>query len=99
MVIMRKVSVADLKARLSEYLSVVKQGEDVIVTEHGKPVARLTPLSGEAALDARMVELIRTGAVKPPTAKLSADFFRNRPTGPIVGDIVAELRAERDEGL
>ena len=42
---MKQVGVRELKARLSEYLALVKAGEEVVVTERGKAVARLAPLS------------------------------------------------------
>lgn len=35
------VGVRDLKAKLSEYLIIAKQGNEIIVTDHGKPIARL----------------------------------------------------------
>ena len=37
-------SVRDLKSRLSRYLRQVQQGETVVVTLRGKPIARLVPL-------------------------------------------------------
>lgn len=40
----RTVGVRELKARLSEYLRQVKNGNTVVVTKHGKPVGRLTPV-------------------------------------------------------
>lgn len=43
MVIM-KTSVADLKARLSEYLERVERGERIVVCRHNKPVAELGPV-------------------------------------------------------
>lgn len=36
-----EVSVRELKSRLSEYLRRVADGEEVVVTSHGKAVARL----------------------------------------------------------
>jgi prevent-host-death family protein len=39
------VGVRDLKARLSEYLRQVSQGQTVIITEHGRPVGRLSPVN------------------------------------------------------
>jgi len=38
------VAVRELKDHLSEYLNRASAGEDVIVTSHGKPIARLAPL-------------------------------------------------------
>src|SRR6187200_1907460 len=37
-------SIADVKARLSEYVRRVKAGHEVVVTDRGVPVARLTGL-------------------------------------------------------
>jgi prevent-host-death family protein len=39
----RWVGIRELKARLSECVRVVKDGGTVVVTEHGRPVARLVP--------------------------------------------------------
>jgi prevent-host-death family protein len=39
-------AVAELKAQLSRYLSRVKAGEEILVTERGTPVARLVPVVG-----------------------------------------------------
>ena len=38
-----EVSIRELKSRLSEYLRRVAAGEEVVVTSHGKVVARLVP--------------------------------------------------------
>ncbi|PYN64673.1 MAG: type II toxin-antitoxin system prevent-host-death family antitoxin, partial [Candidatus Rokuibacteriota bacterium] len=40
---MTSAAVAKLKASLSEYLARVKAGEEVIVTERGKPIAKIVP--------------------------------------------------------
>jgi prevent-host-death family protein len=41
---MESVSVATLKSKLSEYLTAVKKGKEIIVTSHQHPIARLVPL-------------------------------------------------------
>lgn len=43
------VRVAELKARLSEYLRSVKRGQTVTVMERDTPIARLVPYSGANA--------------------------------------------------
>jgi len=45
------VGVRELKAKLSEYLGLVASGEDVVVTDRGRPVARLVPIEGGSAVD------------------------------------------------
>ena len=44
-----EVTVRDLKSRLSEYLRRVAEGEEVIVTARGKPVARLSAVRASSA--------------------------------------------------
>lgn len=41
---MHTIKLADAKARLSELLTQVADGETVCITRHGKPIARLTPV-------------------------------------------------------
>ena len=41
------VGVRELKNQLSGYLDRVKAGEEITVTEHGRPIARLTSVSVE----------------------------------------------------
>ncbi len=40
------VSAADANRRFSELLRAVKKGRSVVVTSHGKPVAKITPFAG-----------------------------------------------------
>lgn len=40
---MRTVSVAEAKTHLSELLNAVEAGDDVVITRHGRAVARVSP--------------------------------------------------------
>lgn len=40
---MRTVSLAEAKAHLSELLNTVATGDEIIITRHGRAVARLSP--------------------------------------------------------
>ncbi len=58
------ISVADAKAHLSELLDRVENGEQIVITRHGKPVAQLSaaatpkkPIPSMAAFRARMPKL------------------------------------------
>lgn len=44
------VSAADANRRFSELLRSVKKGGSVIVTSHGKPVARITPVGEDEGI-------------------------------------------------
>ena len=69
------MGIAELKAMLSETLVRVKAGEEVQVTEHGRPIARLMPLSGASPVAATQ-ELVRTGLVKPPEKPADEAFWK-----------------------
>ncbi len=44
MMTMTTTNVASLKSRLSSYLALVTGGDEVVVTSHGHPVARIVPI-------------------------------------------------------
>jgi prevent-host-death family protein len=50
---MKKVGVAELKARLSENLRGVRDGEEIIVMDRDTPVARIVPYTTSGALRVR----------------------------------------------
>ncbi len=63
------VNLAQAKARLSELLDKVEDGEKVVITRHGRPVATLSalaapkqPVKSLAAFRARMPRLRRPSA-------------------------------------
>jgi prevent-host-death family protein len=56
---MRTVGSRELKNRLGRYLGVVKKGGAILVTDRGKPVARLMPASDELNSPSQMDVLLR----------------------------------------
>jgi prevent-host-death family protein len=69
---MQTVGVRELKNRLTHYLAEVKHGENVVVTDRGKPVAILHSLDKteeNAGLDERLAALAVKGHVRLPTRK------------------------------
>jgi prevent-host-death family protein len=71
---MKTASVAKLKASLSEYLRQVKAGEEVLMTERGKPVAKLTPTDSSEALPEYLREMEKHRFVKRGIGKLAKIF-------------------------
>jgi prevent-host-death family protein len=57
----RAVGIRELKSRLSECVREVKRGATIVVTEHGRPVARMVPET--ASLDERLEALKNAGAI------------------------------------
>ncbi len=63
----KSVSAADANRRFSELLRTVKDGESVVVTSHGKPVAKLSPMTEDerAAGQAHATLLARLRKQRP----------------------------------
>ena len=93
----RTTSVVQLKARLSEYLRIVKGGGELLVTERGVPIARLVPLDEAERKSTRRLRLARTGLVKPGRGRVPK-LLQAPPTGePVGAAVLAALLAERGE--
>ena len=86
-----RVGVRDLKARLSEYLRQVSQGQTFIITDHGRPVGRLSPV--DQPLDERLKALQDAGLVAWNDQKLKnvTPATVNRGDRQ-VSDILVEMR-------
>lgn len=70
---MRTVSVAEAKARLSELLNCVESGEDILITRHGRPIAKMTtPETPKQMLPLKRLALLRknTSPWSEPSARL-----------------------------
>ena len=96
---MTSAAVAKLKASLSEYLARVKAGEEVIVTERGKPIAKVVPFGrDEARFPPHVLELARAGLIRLGSGKLPKGFWKMpRPADP-TGAVLKALLEEREGG-
>ncbi len=96
---MKPATVSKLKATLSEYLARVKAGEEVIVTERGRPVAKIVPLqmdkTGESS---HLLGLARAGLVRIGSGKLPEGFWKLPRPKDKRGAAVRFLCEERTEG-
>jgi len=90
-----EVGIRELRANLSAFVDRVKKGEDVILTERGRPVARITQSGGPLS---RLNELIAQGratAPKEPKRPINTKGLP-RPVGGTVTDILFELQGDAD---
>lgn len=88
-------TIAHLKASLSRILAGVRDGEEVLVTDRGTPVARIVPYRpGGAELD----DLVRDGRLRRAGATLPPGFWtQERPDDPH-GALLDALLSERETG-
>ena len=86
------VGVRELKNQLSSFLDRVKAGEEITVTEHGRPIARLSAIGVDVD---RMAALIASGIVQPAASsqrKLPKKRVRLTDGSSSLAEIVAEQR-------
>lgn len=88
-------NVAQLKARLSEYLRQVRGGTELVVTERGIPIARLVPLEDGERRQTRRDRLVRAGVLRPGRGQLRKGLQRP-PQGAATGaGVLKALLEER----
>lgn len=85
---MEHIGVRELKANLSAYLRRAQDGEEITVTDHGVPVARLAPLFvyADTALDAGL-------SLREPTVEYEAE------TTPRKGDKSRRAKPSQEESF
>lgn len=81
------IGVRELKAKLSEFLGRVEAGESLIVTDRGRPVARLVPFSAESGVERGIEE----GWIEAPRRAGMGNFARQRSTLSVL-DVLDEDR-------
>lgn len=81
---MQQIGAFEAKNTLGALLDRVQQGEEIVITRHGKPVARLAPY---------------VGGIDPAVARAAAERIRARADGMAAGGFNwDDLKADRDGG-
>jgi prevent-host-death family protein len=76
------VGIRDLKNNLSKYLARVKQGDEVLITDRGKSVARMIPaISEKNGLRKTLETMAAEGLVTLPTRRLRKGIPDPIPVG------------------
>ncbi len=70
------VAVSDLRAHLSEWLDRAREGEEIVVTDRGVPVARLLGITASATLERLAAEGVIS---RPESAQRTTAAGRSRP--------------------
>ena len=94
---MHTTTVSQLKTSLSAYLRRVKAGEEIVITEHGRPVARLLPLAGPALVPEHVTDLVARGLLKRGDKPLPPDFWDLPRAADPRASVRAAVAREREE--
>lgn len=92
------VSVSRLKARLSAVLAAVRAGRPFVVTDRGKPVARIDPVDPADDPNTLLDTLVARGLARRPVAQLPPDFFVRPFPADSDGLVLRALLAELGSG-
>lgn len=96
---MKTAAISKLKASLSEFLTKVKKGEEVLITERGKPIAKIIPLDrNDSKVSARLMTLERAGLVKIGKGEIPDSFWKLPRHKDKKGLALKTLLQERNEG-
>lgn len=94
---MRSVNVAELKNRLSKYLSFAKDGEEIVIRDRDLPVAKLVPFSSEESSEEELL-LAAAGKMRLPKTSVKVSELLKIPTGKVAAsEGVQALLDDREE--
>lgn len=92
---MRRVGSREFKNRLGQYLAAVRKGQSLLITDRGRPVAKVSPPDAEETaadpLRARLLELEAQGLIRLAKQPLGP-FKAVRSRGKLASEMLLEDR-------
>jgi prevent-host-death family protein len=96
---MRTVNIAELKNRLSTYITYAKAGETVIIRDRNTPVAQLVPIPASDDITEEERSLVADGLMSLPERPLDLEKLRNMPKAFVPGNAAIQaIIDDRNEG-
>lgn len=93
---MKAVNISDLKAQLSAHIQLVKDGEEVLVCDRNKPVARIVPCHLTDYSDQEQ-RLVARGVLTLPLKRRPAFVSWPVPPGNVSDEVMERVRREERE--
>jgi prevent-host-death family protein len=87
---MRTVNIGTLKNTLSAELRHVRAGEEVLVMDRNRPVAKIVPIQAPPDLDAEEAYLYATGQIRLEKRPMDWETFWKLPTANVPHDIAVQ---------
>jgi prevent-host-death family protein len=92
---MRSTNIADLRNRLTQYLKEVRAGEEIVIRDRQRPIARIVPFTPDEQEDD--ADLVAAGLIRKGTGKLPASFWKTRGPRVSLNVAVSAVSRDRDE--
>lgn len=93
---MRSVNISYLKAKLSAHIQLVREGEEWVVCDRNKPVARIVPVHLEDRSEQER-RLVARGALALPRKKRPASVSWPDPPGKVSDKVMERVWREERE--
>ena len=93
---MRSTNIADLRNRLTQYLQEVRAGEEIIVRDRQRPIAKIVPFTVDDD-EADDAALVASGLMRKGSGVLPASFWNTRRSRVSVKAAVRAVTADRNE--
>jgi prevent-host-death family protein len=92
---MRSTNIADPRNRLTQYLREVRAGEEIVVRDRQRPIAKIVPFTVDDD-DADDAALVANGLMRKGSGRLPASFWKARRSRVAMHAAVVAVRADRD---
>ena len=93
---MRSTNIADLRNRLTQYLQEVRAGEEIVVRDRQRPIAKIVPFTVDDD-DADDAALVAGGLMRKGSGTIPSSFWKARRSRLTMRAAAAAVRADRDE--
>ena len=90
---MKTVNIGELKNQLSAYLRYVRNGEEVVIKDRNRPVARILPFEAQSISEEEAI-LVASGKMKLPEKEMDWDAFFSIPTGRVSREVAVRAAIE-----
>ena len=95
---MRVVNIAELKNRLSHYLEDVRRGEEIVIRDRSRPIAKIIPVADANDYDDEEAALVAAGILRLPRKnRLPPSFWREKLPAISLERAVKAVTDERNE--
>ncbi len=92
---MIRVGLREANMHFSKYVKLVRQGQEIIVTERGAPIAVIKPLVREAGPEQKIRQLEEQGVLIRPSRSVMPKGAPIAIKGHSISEAVSEEREER----
>ena len=93
---MRSTNIADLRNRLTQYLQEVRAGEEIVVRDRQRPIAKIVPFTVDDD-DAEDVALVAGGLMRKGSGMLPPSFWKARRSRLTRRSAAAAVSADRSD--